>query len=96
MTKYIIGARGTGKTKQLLELAAETGAVILTTNSRALYTKAHSYGITNLRIYEPNEYNYDDLFEEKILLHKAEELIPAYFKSVFDAEVIGMTLTKEN
>ena len=94
--KIISGERGTGKTKQLLELAAETDAVILTTNARALYAKAHGYGITNLRIYEPGEYNFDDLFREKILLHKAEELLPAYFKSVFDAETIGMTLTKEN
>ena len=94
--KIISGERGTGKTKQLLELAAETGAIILTSNSRALYAKAHGYGITNLRIYEPSEYNYDDLFMEKILIHKAEELLPSYFKNFFDAEVIGMTLTKEN
>ena len=93
--KIISGERGTGKTKQLLELAAETGAVILTTNARALYAKAHGYGITNLRIYEPGEYNFDDLFKDKILLHKTEEFLPAYFKSVFDAELIGFSLTEE-
>lgn len=94
--KIISGERGTGKTKQLLELAADTGAVILTRNARALYAKAHAYGITNLRIYEPNEYNYDDLFAEKILLHKAEEFLPEYFKSVFNAELIGLSLTEES
>ena len=43
--KLIYGSRGTGKTRQLLEYAAENRATVITKNARALRVKAQSYGI---------------------------------------------------
>ncbi len=42
--KVIARPVGTGKTKELMDAALEADGIILTTNKRALATKAQAYG----------------------------------------------------
>lgn len=48
--KRIIGPRGTGKTKQLLEYAKQHNAIVLTATPERLAYKAREYGIFGLDI----------------------------------------------
>ena len=48
MNRFIIDRAGTGKTKKLLELAKEFGAIVVCRNPNAMMSKAHAYGITGL------------------------------------------------
>lgn len=49
MFKQIIGGRGIGKTKALMELAQETGGTIICQNATHMREKAKAYGITNIK-----------------------------------------------
>lgn len=46
----ISGGRGTGKTKTLLQKAADEGATIACADPVAMRERAHKYGITGLNI----------------------------------------------
>lgn len=66
---------GTGKTKELLEYAAEHNGQVLTTDKRALQVKAKAYGIDvpifDLYDYfEADEYDHD----KYIYVHKIEDV----------------------
>lgn len=45
MKRYIIGNSSSGKTRQLLETAKNTGAVVVCQNPDAMRVKAHNYGL---------------------------------------------------
>ena len=63
--KVIIDGRGTGKAKQLLEAAAQTeNSAILTQDKRALEVKANSYGIKDVKIFD-----YEDLENDEISIY---------------------------
>ena len=56
----IIGDRGVGKTKQLIELARETPhSAILTKDKRGLKVKAQNYGYEDVAIYDYNDLEKD-------------------------------------
>ena len=46
--KIISGGRGTGKTKKMLEMASETGGIVVCRDPADMRERAHSYGI-NIR-----------------------------------------------
>ena len=48
MDRYIIGGNSTGKTRKLLEIAKESGAIVVCENPSAMLSKAHAYGIVGL------------------------------------------------
>ena len=45
MDRFIIGGNSTGKTRKLLELAKESGAIVVCDNPNAMLSKAYAYGI---------------------------------------------------
>ena len=57
----ISGGRGTGKTKLLLQHAADNGATIACADPVAMRERAHSYGIVGLNII-----SYEDIASFKI------------------------------
>lgn len=50
MVKGIIKTRGSGKTKELIEFAAETGATIVCENPDRMIAKIHGYEKTGIRV----------------------------------------------
>lgn len=46
----IIGAPGSGKTKQLMAMCAEENATLVCKNPEAMVVKAHAYGYKNINI----------------------------------------------
>ena len=94
--KVIARPIGTNKTRELLELANENDGMILTTTKRALKVKAESYGFMNLTIVDPTdlvEQNYPE--DKPLYIHKAAEVLKEFFKTYFDLELEGFSVTME-
>lgn len=95
--KVIARPVGTNKTKELLEIANENNGLVLTTTKRALKVKADAYGFTNLTIVDPNdlvEQNYPE--DHPLYIHKATDVIQEFFKTYFDLDLEGFSITMEN
>ena len=56
MDRFIIGGNSTGKTRKLLEIAKESGAIVVCENPNAMMSKAHAYGIVGLHIIGYEQY----------------------------------------
>lgn len=58
----IIGTRGIGKTRKLLQEAHENNATVVCNNVKRYVEKAHAYGIVGLNFVSYDEYlsNFDD------------------------------------
>ena len=94
--KVIARPIGTNKTKELLELANKNDGLILTTTKRALKVKADAYGFTNLTIVDPVdlvEQNYPE--DKPLYIHKAADVLKEFFKTYFDLELEGFSITME-
>lgn len=94
--KVIARPVGTNKTKELLELANENDGLVLTTTKRALKVKADAYGFTELTIVDPTdlvEQNYPE--DKPLYIHKAADVLKEFFKTYFDLELEGFSVTME-
>lgn len=93
MTKYITGARGTGKTKQLLEFCHNKEDVILVTqNAPAMRVKAKSYGY-NVNIIDASEVD-DSLYNKKVALHDLDYFVEHCF-DFQGANIVAVTMRTE-
>lgn len=94
MTEYITGARGTGKTKKLLEFCHDKDDVILVTqNARAMRVKANSYGY-NVNIIDASEVDETNLYNKKVALHDLDYFV----NNCFDfqgANIVAATVRTE-
>lgn len=93
----IIGNRGSGKAKQLMEAAAKTNGTILTQNKRALYVKAHAYGYDNLNIID-----YEDLRNPRIQIpdspiyvHNGDKVLTWLLEKYYGISIAGFSATLE-
>ena len=94
--KVIARPIGTNKTKELLELAEENDGLVLTTEKRALKVKADAYGFKNLTIVDPVdlvEQNYPE--DKPLYIHNAADVLKEFFKTYFDLELEGFSVTME-
>ena len=91
--KLIYGGRGTGKTRQLLEYAAENRATVITKNARALRVKAQSYGI-NVDIVEADSLTENTLFDKRVVIHDLDDYLKDYFNKQ-GSWIMGATMTEE-
>lgn len=95
--KIIARPLGTGKTKELMDMALEADGIILTTNKRALQVKAESYGFDSLCIIDISDLiygNYDD--SKPLFVHKMEDVMQEYFKLDFNLKLQGFSVRMEN
>ena len=93
MTKYITGARGTGKTKKLLEFCHnKEDVVLITQNAPALRVKAKSYGY-NVNIIDACEVD-DSLYNKKVALHDLEYFMEHYF-DFNGVDIVAATIRTE-
>lgn len=94
MTEYITGARGTGKTKKLLEFCHDKEDVILVTqNARAMRVKAKSYGY-NVNIIDAYEADETNLYNKKVALHNLDYFIDTHF-DFQGANIVAATVRTE-
>lgn len=94
MAEYITGARGTGKTKKLLEFCHNKEDVVLVTqNARAMRVKAKSYGY-NVNIIDVNEVDETNLYNKKVALHDLDYFIERYF-DFQGADIVVATVRTE-
>lgn len=94
--KVIARPMGTNKTKELLEMAYNNNGIVLTTTKRALKVKAESYGFEDLPIVDPNdlvEQNYPE--DKPLYIHKAADVLKEFFKTYFDLDLEGFSVTME-
>ena len=94
--KVIARPVGTNKTHELLEMAYNNDGMVLTTTKRALKVKADAYGFNDITIVDPT-----DLVEQKypeykpLYIHKAADVLKEFFKTYFDLELEGFSVTME-
>lgn len=91
MNRFIIGQSSSGKTKELLEVAKSSDAVVVCRNPDAMRVKAQNYGIHRLKFC-----GYDDVYDigagEKIVVDEIGE----FFKFIYGDELVGFNMTTEN
>lgn len=94
--KVIARPLGTGKTKELMDMALEADGMILTTNKRALQVKAEAYGFDSLYIIDINdlyEGNYDE--NKPLFVHKLEDVMEEYYRMEFGLTLAGFSVRME-
>ena len=75
MKTVIIGGRGIGKTKQLMESCLANGGVFVCQNARHMREKANAYGFQGLKIVSYNDV-IDDIKEYPLSL--SETIVKGY------------------
>ena len=94
--KVIARPIGTGKTKELMDAALEVDGIILTTNKRALQTKANSYGFDSLCIVDLNDLIYGNYDNTKpLFVHKLDDVMEEYFRNDFGLQLCGYSVAME-
>lgn len=95
--KVLARPMGTGKTRELMEMALEADGMILTTNKRALRVKADAYGFDTLKIIDINDL-YDGYYDEDkpLFIHKLEDVMEEYFKMEFGLTLAGFSVRMED
>lgn len=94
--KVIARPIGTGKTRELMEMALEADGIILTTNKRALQVKAEAYGFDSLYIIDLNDLLYGEFDATKpLFVHKLDDVMQEYFKQDFNLDLQGFSVRME-
>lgn len=88
--RYIIGRSSCGKTRSLLELAANTGAAVVCKNPDAMRVKAQSYGIFRLEFFGYDEMHLID-DGRKIVVDEIGDMLGA----MYGLKLAGFSLTDE-
>lgn len=92
----IIGARGSGKAKELLEQAHANNAIILTKDKRGFEVKAKAYGFNNIKILDYEDLENDDYnLTQPILIHNVEYYLDYMTDRYYGLKVIGFSATQE-
>lgn len=87
----IIREKSSGKTRELLELAREQGAIVICSNPQAMKEKALAYGITGVQYASYIEAcNYYFSVDTPILIDELDE-----FLKVFDKNVVGYSISED-
>ena len=96
--KIIINTRGSGKSKQLLEIASKTeNGVVLTQNKQGLQVKAKNYGFNNLKIIDYDDLEHDRFPLDAILfVHNGDKMLSFLLQHFYSVELGGFTATMED
>lgn len=90
MNRYIIGNSSSGKTRQLLETAKSTGAVVVCQNPDAMRVKAQNYGL-----YRMDFCGYDEVRDLEEGRPVMIDELGNFFKHNYDVSLEGFNLTTE-
>jgi hypothetical protein len=90
--KRIIGPRGTGKTKELMQMAQENNALFVCANPQAMRVKAHNYGFVGIDFVDYIEFMNGNCVEAPYVIDDLEGFIKAI---LYTDNLIGYTLGEE-
>lgn len=90
MNRYIIGNSSSGKTRQLLETAKSTGAVVVCQNPEAMRVKAQNYGL-----YRIDFCGYDEVRDLEAGRPVMIDELGNFFRHNYDVSLEGFNLTTE-
>lgn len=90
MKKYIIGNSSSGKTRQLLEMAKSSGAVVVCQNPDAMRVKAQNYGL-----YRMDFCGYDEVRNLEAGRPVMIDELCSFFKYNYDVSLEGFNITNE-
>jgi hypothetical protein len=95
--KIIARPMGTGKTEELLRIAAEDKALVFTENKAELLAKANSYGITVQIVDLDDLYENTSMYEgyDRVYIYKMDEMFANYLKDTFALELKGYSIRTE-
>lgn len=89
MDKFIIGENGSGKTKKMLEVAKDNGAIVVCKHPLHMQSKANTYGIYGLEFMSYEEMNADNICGKKIAIDEISD----FFEYCFGVELDSFTMT---
>ena len=93
--KIIARPMGTGKTEELLRLAAEDKALVFAENKAELQEKANTHGII-VQVVDWNDILNTDYGDMPIYIHRMDDVIKHYFKEDYGLELKGYSIRMEN
>lgn len=92
----IIRDRETGKAREVLQIAQENNAIVVTPDARAFRVKAHGYGIDDVQIasYEDLEWHLIDI-QRPVIFHNLDKVLPYIARDYYGlkTDVIGFSAT---
>ena len=92
---YIVtGARGTGKTYRLLEMANATKGIVISSNPLSLREKARNWGFTEIKDFISPRDSVDYHFQEDLYIDDIEKYITEVMAS--GRKLAGYTYTFED
>lgn len=91
MSKCIVGQASSGKTRELLEYAKETNAVVVCANPEAMRVKAQNYGL-----YRMEFYGYDEIQDLREGRNIVVDELGDFFKYGLNLKLDGFNMTVEN
>lgn len=93
--KVIARPMGTGKTEELLRLAAENKALVFAENKTELQGKANAYGIT-VQIVDWDDILSTDYSGMPIYIHRMDDVIKHFFEEDYGLKLNGYSIRMEN
>lgn len=93
--KVIARPMGTGKTEELLRLAAEDKALVFAENKAELQEKANAYGII-VQIVDWDDIYHNDYGEIPMYIHRMDDVVKHYFEEDYGLELKGYSIRMEN
>lgn len=95
--KILARPMGTGKTRELMEMALETDGIILTTNKRALQVKADAYGFDSLCIIDLEDLFHGEYDSAKpLFIHKLDDVAREYLLAECNLNLQGFSVRMED
>ena len=93
--KVIARPMGTGKTEELLRLAAEDKALVFAENKAELQEKANAYGII-VQVVDWDDILNTDYGDMPIYIHRMDDIIKHYFEEDFGLKLKGCSIRMES
>ena len=86
---------GTGKTEELLRLAADNKALVFAENKAELQEKANAYGII-VQVVDWDDILNTDYGDMPIYIHRMDDVVKHYFEEDYGLELKGYSIRMED
>lgn len=93
--KVIARPMGTGKTEELLRLAAKDKALVFAENKVELQEKANAYGII-VQVVDWDDILNTDYGNMPIYIHRMDDIVKHYFEEDFKLKLKGYSIRTED
>lgn len=90
MGRFIFGNAGTGKTRELLEVAKQHNAVVVCKNPDAMRVKAQNYGL-----YRMDFRGYDELNDIESGTAIVIDELSDFFSNIYGVNMVGFDMTED-